>query len=83
VSAGARKSKNMGDLPQWDCGGAELREGKAPKVPLLARVRISRPLGRSLHVGTLTEAKRTAREGDYDGIGSGFLARCEARKGSS
>ena len=83
MSAEATKSKNMGDLPQWICWRAELREGKATKVPLLARVRISRPLGRSLHVGTLTEAKRAAREGDYDGIGSGFLARCEAHKGSS
>ena len=33
MSAEVTKSKNMGDLPEWICWRAELREGKATKVP--------------------------------------------------
>jgi putative DNA primase/helicase len=73
VSAGvAKRGDNMGDLSQWVCWRAELREGKATKVPYSpesgSRARSDDPAT----WGTLTEAKRAAREGDYDGIGFVF-----------
>jgi primase-polymerase (primpol)-like protein len=72
VSAGATKSKNMGDLPQWVCWRAELREGKATKVPYSpesgSRARSDDPAT----WGTLPEAKRAARDGDLDGVGFVF-----------
>jgi primase-polymerase (primpol)-like protein len=75
VSAGAAKHpKNLGDLPQWVCWRAELREGKATKIPYSpgsgSRARSDDPAT----WGTLAEAKRSAREGDYDGIGFVFTA---------
>jgi putative DNA primase/helicase len=75
VSAGAAKhGKNMGDLPQWVCWRAELREGKATKVPYSpksgSRARSDDPA----KWGTLSEAKKAAREKDLDGIGFVFTA---------
>jgi hypothetical protein len=73
VSAGtAKHGKNMGDLPQWVCWRAELREGKATKVPYSpesgSRARSDDPAT----WGTLSEAKKAAREKDLDGIGFVF-----------
>jgi primase-polymerase (primpol)-like protein len=73
VSAGvAKHGKNMGDLPQWVCWRAELREGKATKIPYSpesgSRARSDDPAT----WGTLTEARKAAREKDLDGIGFVF-----------
>jgi putative DNA primase/helicase len=75
VSAGtAKRGANMGDLPQWVCWRAELREGKATKVPYSpesgSRARSDDPAT----WGTLPEAKKAAREKDLDGIGFVFTA---------
>ena len=73
MSAGAAKhGKNMGDLPQWVCWRAELREGKATKIPYSpesgSRARSDDPAT----WGTLSEARKAAREKDLDGIGFVF-----------
>jgi len=72
VSAGTTKLKNMGDLPQWVCWHAELREGKTTKIPYSpesgSRARSDDPAT----WGTLSEAKKAARDGDLDGIGFVF-----------
>jgi putative DNA primase/helicase len=72
ASTGAAKPRSMGDLPQWVCWRAELREGKATKVPYSpesgARARSDDPAT----WGTLSEAKRAGREKDLDGIGFVF-----------
>ena len=72
ASAGAAKPRSMGDLPQWVCWRAELREGKATKVPYSphsgSRARSDDPAT----WGTLPEAKRAAREKELHGIGFVF-----------
>ena len=74
MSAGATKSKNMGDLPQWVCWRAELREGKATKIPYSpgsgSRARSDDPATWD----TLSEARKAARARDLDGIGFVFTA---------
>jgi hypothetical protein len=72
ASAGAAKPENMGDLSQWVCWRAELREGKATKIPYSpysgSRARSDDPAT----WGTLSEAKKAAREKNLDGIGFVF-----------
>jgi primase-polymerase (primpol)-like protein len=72
VSAGATKAKDMGDLPQWVCWRAELREGKATKVPYWPGSGSRARSGDPATWGTLSEARKAVREGDYDGIGFVF-----------
>jgi hypothetical protein len=61
VSAGATKSKKMGDLPQWVCWRAELREGKATKIPYSPKSGTRARCGDPLTWGTLPEARKAAR----------------------
>jgi putative DNA primase/helicase len=72
VSAGATKSKNMGDLPQWVCWRAELREGKATKIPYSPGSRSRARSDDPATWGTLSEAKKAARARDLDRIGFVF-----------
>jgi putative DNA primase/helicase len=74
VSAGAAKPGNMGDLPQCVCWRAELREGKATKIPYSPGSRSRARSDDPATWGTLSEAKKAAREKDLDGIGFVFTA---------
>ena len=62
------------DLRQWVCWRSEEHDGKRTKVPYSpstgARARCDDPAT----WGTLTEARKTARERGYDGIGFVFTA---------
>ena len=62
----------MGDLPQWVCWRAELREGKATKIPYSPKSGTRARCGDPSTWGTLPEAKKAARETDLDGIGFAF-----------
>ena len=71
MSAGtAKHGKNMGDLPQWVCWRAELREGKATKVPYSPKASTHARCGDPSTWGTLTEAKRASRSGRWNAIPS-------------
>ena len=61
MSAGATKSKNMGDLPQWVYWRAELREGKPTKIPYSPKSGTRARCGDPLTWGTLPEARMAAR----------------------
>ena len=74
MNAGAAKPVNMGDLSQWVCWRAELREGKATKVPYSPGAGSRARSGDPATWGTLPEPKKAAREKDLDGIGFVFTA---------
>ena len=74
MNAGAAKPVNMGDLSQWVCWRAELREGKATKVPYSPGSGSRARSGDPATWGTLPEAKEAARDRDLDGIGFVFTA---------